>query len=447
MKLLIDKNLPKAHELFMSANAEAAGAFVSVSAEAAGAFVSASAEAAGAFVSASAEAAGANASEHELVFYSDRQPPAAELADCDVLLIRSVTKVDAELLAQAPNLKFVGTATIGTDHVDQPLLAEKGIRFVSAPGCNAIAVGEYILAAVLAVLFKGNQAALAINNNATDCVANSLSSVNLNAVVIGAGHTGTQVCQRLLALGMTVHVIDPPRQAAGLPAPEGTDYVDWTALAQADLVSCHVPLTREGEHATYHLFTAAELERLKSTVIFCNASRGPVVNAADLLAWRRKRPDVKLVLDVWEHEPAVNPDLVAVTEIATPHIAGHSIEGKIRGTYQLYQQWCEWQGVEPKMALHDVLPSELVFTDVAANAEISLAQIADWVAAVYAVRDDDQAFRQQGMTPAGFDQLRKNYRYRRELSAARLRKESDEAGDAISSRLQALGFQVEVERT
>lgn len=434
MKLLIDKNLPKAHELFVSANAEAAGAFVSASTEAAGASVSASAEAAG-------------ASEHELVFYSDRQPPAAELADCDVLLIRSVTKVNAELLVQAPNLKFVGTATIGTDHVDQALLADKGIRFVNAPGCNAIAVGEYILAAVLAVLFKGNEPTLA-----TAGVANSLYSTNLNAVVIGAGHTGTQVCQRLLALGMTVTVIDPPRQAAGLPAPEGTDYVDWTALAQADLISCHVPLTREGEHATYHLFTANELDRLKNTVVFCNASRGPVVNEKDLLAWKLKRPDVKLVLDVWEHEPAVNPDLVAVTEIATPHIAGHSIEGKIRGTYQLYQQWCEWQGIKPTVVLQDVLPSELVLTDVAVNAEISLTQIADWVAAVYAVRDDDQAFRQAGMTAVGFDQLRKNYRYRRELSAARLEcvsieSKNNEAGGAVEGRLQALGFQVEVERT
>lgn len=421
MKLLIDKNLPKATELFASA-----------------------------FNSASAG---------ELVFYSDRQPPAAELADCDVLLIRSVTKVDAELLAQAPKLKFVGTATIGTDHVDQAALAARGIQFVSAPGCNAIAVGEYILAALLAVLFKGQVG--------SGLAGSAGSGANLNAVILGAGHTGSQVCQRLLALGMAVTVIDPPRQAAGLPAPAGTEYGDWTALAQADIVSCHVPLTHDGEHATYHLFTATELEQLKSTVIFCNASRGPVVKAADLFAWKLKRPDAKLVLDVWEHEPAVNPDLVAVTEIATPHIAGHSIEGKIRGTYQLYQQWCAWQDIEPALDLNAVLPTELVL-DLALDlvletsaSEISLAQVTDWVAAVYPVRDDDQAFRQQGMTPAGFDQLRKNYRFRRELSAARVRLMNSytnsytnsqeltgtQAQQNDVSRLQALGFQVEVERT
>lgn len=382
MKFLIDQNLPKATELFATLP---------------------------------------NDKDIELVCFAARQPPLEHLRDCSVLLVRSITQVNRDLLNLAPQLAFVGTATIGTDHVEVSELQRRNIVFASAPGCNAIAVGEYILAALLQVANDRKQ-----------------QLKRQRAVVIGAGHTGREVCQRLVALDLDVRVIDPPLQRQGIAAPQGCQYGNRDDLATADVISLHVPLTRDGDNPTYHLVDDALLDELKDDVILMNASRGAVIDNTALLQWRKKRHDVDLILDVWEFEPNVDAQLVNCSTIATPHIAGHSMEGKIRGTFQLYEQICRWLEVAPISTLADVLPREPMqrITD---HGEIDQQKVANWVTAVYSVQQDDQAFRQFGLTAAGFDQLRKNYPLRRELSALMI-----QATAAESSKLKALGFNTQI---
>ncbi|MCH8501413.1 MAG: 4-phosphoerythronate dehydrogenase [Aliidiomarina sp.] len=356
----------------------------------------------------------------ELVFFASRQPPLEHLRDCSVLLVRSITQVNADLLQRAPQLRFVGTATIGTDHIDLAELEQRGIAFASAPGCNAIAVGEYILSALLHVASQRQQIL-----------------AGKRAVIFGAGHTGREVCQRLVALGLEVRVLDPPLQRQGIAAPPGCQYGDRTDLAGADVISLHVPLTQSGDDSTHHLVNSTLLDELKDDVILLNASRGAVIDNAALLQWRKGRPDVALILDVWEFEPNVDAELVRYCAIATPHIAGHSMEGKIRGTFQLYEEICRWLKVARTSTLADVLPQEPLHSR-SLQGEIDQQKVANWVTAVYSVHQDDQEFRKFGLTAAGFDQLRKNYPLRRELSALTI-----QVSAAKSNQLKALGFRTQ----
>lgn len=324
-----------------------------------------------------------------------RQIQAGQLADADALLVRSVTQVDAQLLSQAPRLKFVGSATIGTDHVDQALLAQRGIAFANAPGCNKISVGEYVISALL-VLAERHQLHLA----------------GMTLGVIGAGNTGSAVAERARALGMQVCLCDPPLAEAGDPR----EFVPYEVALCSDVVSFHVPLTREGPHATWHLLDEAALSVLDGEQILINACRGDVWDNQALLA-RQQGPDpLHLVMDVWEHEPDLLTELVPHTELATPHIAGYSLEGKVRGTYQVYQAFCDWLGQPADQAFAPLLP-------IAAVEQLVLQQAPDQdllkrlIHLVYDVRRDDALFRHGFSEPADFDRLRKHYPERREWSS------------------------------
>lgn len=354
--------------------------------------------------------------------FSGRVPPEADLLAADVLLIRSVTKVTPELLALAPQLKFVGTGTIGTEHVAIETLTERGIGFASAPGANAISVGEYVLAATLEL---AEQANLVLRGKL--------------AVVVGAGHTGIEAGQRLTALGMDVRYIDPEPI---LPKASKV-FSDWSILPQADLITFHVPLTTEGPHSTYHLMGAEQLALLKPQAILINASRGEVVNNEALLDRIKYGPLLYCALDVWEGEPAVNLELVQRVGLATPHIAGHSQEGKIRGSYKLYEalyNYFNWKG-EPIIESH-FMPAINVHQFTAPNllkGVLPQALVTEWVRSSYAIIADDREFRVHGITPEGFDRLRKKYQHRRELSATCVKVPA-----TFSNQCQQLGFKVEL---
>lgn len=376
MHFLIDENLPAANTLFGSCNGE----------------------------------------QQQLSFYSGRSIGAAQLAAAEVLLVRSVTRVDHALLDRAPNLRFVGTATIGTDHVDTFALAERNIGFANAAGCNAIAVGEYVLSAAL-------------------CVAErtKVDWRSKRALVVGAGNTGMQVAQRLAALGMQVAFIDPPLQAAGV----GLAYSDWSHLGSFDLVTCHVPLTKKGDNSTWHLLNEAKITALKPGATLINASRGAVVANQPLLKRLQEQGDLHVVLDVWEEEPKVNVDLVNLVAVATPHIAGHSMEGKIRGSFRLYEalhrhfNWCCAPLQEQAVLPPALLDTQHIYQP------LGQTDISRLVHGVYNIIEDDREFRKHGLTVAGFDQLRKEYRLRRELSAQRI-----SGSPAALAQLQQLGFRI-----
>ena len=251
----------------------------------------------------------------------------ATLAGADVLLVRSVTRVDEALLGGSL-VRFVGSATIGTDHVDRKYLDEAGISFAHAPGSNAQSVVEYVLAALLVA---GARRGAVLRDQTVG--------------VVGCGHVGGALAARLEALGARVLRNDPPRaeaaEAAGLPH----DFVPLaTVLAASDVVTLHPPLTRSGPHPTYHLIGAAELAAMRPDALLVNASRGAVVDNAALRDALEAGRIGSAVLDVWEHEPTPDPGLLRLAAVATPHIAGYSRDGKVTGTAMLHDALAEWLG-------------------------------------------------------------------------------------------------------
>ena len=350
----------------------------------------------------------------DVVALPGRQMQANDLQDADVLLVRSVTRVNADLLATSPKLAFVGTATIGTDHVDKALLASRNIPFYSAPGCNKYSVGDYVLSALL-VLAERYELDLAA----------------MTLAVIGAGNTGECVAGKAQALGMRVLRCDPPKARN---APDA-DFVDYQTALGADIVSFHVPITRDGPDATYHLLDAGQIAARPAGQILINASRGEVWDNRALLARQLSDKPLRLVMDVWENEPEPLAELVPHTEIATPHIAGYSLEGKARGTWMLYEALCHQLGREPRQDLRTLLPVADVQAVVPGRAP-DQALIKQLVHLIYDVRRDDARFRARLGIPGSFDEQRKHYPERRELSSLQIK------GEFACDMLGAAGFDI-----
>ncbi len=232
------------------------------------------------------------------------------VAHADALIVRSVTRVDAHLLAGS-RVRFVATATSGYDHIDRAWLAQQGIGFAHAPGCNATAVADWVIAALAALADKGHH-----------------TFADASVGVIGCGEVGGRVAARLAALGYRVHCHDPPRAAA-----EGCQgFVERASALACDVVTLHVPLTDTGPFATRHLIDAAAIQALPDGGILLNAARGGVVDEDALATRLDDGPDLAVAIDTWANEPAISTDLLTRVDIGTPHIAGHSHEGRLRAT-------------------------------------------------------------------------------------------------------------------
>ncbi|SDT40291.1 4-phosphoerythronate dehydrogenase [Pseudomonas asplenii] len=335
----------------------------------------------------------------------------AAVADADVLLVRSVTPVSRELL-EGSRVRFVGTCTIGTDHLDLGYFHEAGIHWSSAPGCNARGVVDYVLGSLL-----------------TLAEIEGVELVGRTYGVIGAGEVGGRLVKVLRGLGWKVLVCDPPRQAT-----EGGEYVDLEQIIeQCDVISLHTPLTRSGDLATWHLLDRERLQRLRPGAWLINAARGPVVDNAALREVLLDRDDLQAVLDVWEAEPQVDVELAALCLLGSPHIGGYSLDGRQRGTAQIYQAYCAFTGQEPVVRLEDLLP-EPGLAQITLNASCDLASaMATICRAVYDPRRDDANFRRSlvgsvAEQRAAFDLLRKHYPPRREIEglAVKINGESEE---------------------
>ena len=360
----------------------------------------------------------------EIITCPGRDMTPEQLIDVDVLLVRSITQVNNALLAKANKLRFVGTATIGCDHIDTELLAERGIAFASAPGCNKVAVGDYVLAALLTVAAHKHW---------------QLKDKTL--AVVGVGNTGSQVVQRATALGMTVLQCDPFKAQHGLTPNSRnspTDFVDLKQALTADIVSFHVPITQGGEHPTWHLLGNSQIDALECEQVLINACRGEVWDNAALLARQLGPAPLTLVMDVWEQEPNVLAPLVSHVLLATPHIAGYSLEGKARGTFALYQALAEHEQLALAHSLEQLLPTPAI-ARVELAASLDQALLARLVSLVYDISLDDAAFRAALGQPGFFDRLRKQYPERRELASLQLvlGQLTDDGPQA-----QALGFNV-----
>lgn len=344
----------------------------------------------------------------------------AALENVDLLLVRSVTRVDRELL-DGTAVKFVGTCTIGTDHLDLDYLEQAGIDWASAPGCNARGVVDYVLGSLLAL---------------AELRGDTLAQRSYG--VVGAGEVGGRLVEVMRGLGWDVRVCDPPRQAREAGGFVSLDEV----LAECDVVSLHTPLSMGGDWPTFHLFDQERLSNLRPGAWLINASRGAVVDNVALRDVLVQRPDIDAVLDVWEGEPQVDVELAGLCRIATPHIAGYSLDGKLRGTAQIYAAFCAVRGLEPAVELAQLMPgaalTELTFASCTEPADM----LATLCRAVYDPRRDDADFRRslvgdEARRRAGFDLLRKRYPARREIDGLGVRITGTNA--ALDTIVEALG--------
>ena len=357
----------------------------------------------------------------EVSLLSGRDMQAGQVRDADILLVRSVTRVDAALL-EGSAVRFVGSATIGFDHVDRGYLQQRGIGFATAPGSNATSAAEYVVSALM-VLSEQQGFELA----------------GKTVGIIGCGNVGSRVQQKLSVLGMQCRVNDPPLQAGG----GQDDFVSLDEVLQADIVTVHVPLTKAGRHPTFHLVNEALLQRLKPGAIFINTSRGAVADNRALEALLASRDDLSVVLDVWEDEPSISTPLLRQVDLGTPHIAGYSHDGKLRGTDMIYRAACEYFSQPVSWQVADEL-QRVAAIDLRSR-QAGNALVSAIVLGAYDVRQDDARLRatlslSAAERASAFDRLRKDYPVRREFTESTVL--LDDPAGAAGKLLSGLGFAV-----
>lgn len=329
---------------------------------------------------------------------------AADLKYVDVLLIRSGTRVEPELIEGSP-VRFIGTATAGTDHVNIPYLENKGIPFFNAPACNAESVVEYILSALFTLVERKSE-----------------SLVGKKLGIVGAGNVGGRLARRLPGLGLDVLVYDPflyPNEKPADDLPFTVTSFD-ELVEESDIVTIHTPLTRSGSHPTFHMFDESVLRRLKPNAWLLNAARGAVIDNEALLQVMNLGHLGAVVLDVFENEPAVNHELLEKADLATPHIAGHSFEGKVNGTIQIYESMTGHFNVDGGWNPEEVLkasPEDLLEHSWSAEKDTE-AGLRELLKEMYDIEADDATFRASLSKPAEehgpyFLKLRKEYPRRR----------------------------------
>lgn len=327
---------------------------------------------------------------------------AAQVADADVLLVRSVTQVNRQLL-EGSRVRFVASATSGIDHVDTDWLQQQGIGFAHAPGCNADSVVEYVLSAI---------------NILSEPLGFTLGDQVVG--IIGKGHVGGRLLGRLERSGVRCLVYDP-----FAPASDPAQQAELDALLEeANIISVHTPLTTDGEYPTFHLLDAHRLGLMRAGSVLINSSRGAVVDNRALLA-RLRQDDITAVLDVWESEPDIDLELLRHVAIATPHIAGYSLDAKIRGTDMIYQAVCCYFGLPVQVRINSVMSLPVLRSITFSSDVVAIDAVTTALRAVYDVRRDDNRMRlalrqREEAVSVAFDTLRKSYPERREFQSLKV---------------------------
>jgi erythronate-4-phosphate dehydrogenase len=355
----------------------------------------------------------------DIVELPGRSISADDVADADILIVRSITQVNESLLKNS-KVRFVGSCTIGMDHVDTQYLDQRGIKYTNAPGCNANSVVEYLLSC-LSILTE----------------THGMDWNKLSVGIVGYGNVGSLLAQRLKKLGMRFCAYDP-----FLSDPELVSFEDVLAC---DVITLHVPLTTDTDYPTYHLFNAEVLARLQAHQVLINASRGAVIDNQALLAALNQENSFTAILDVWENEPVIDLALARKVLIGTPHIAGYSYDGKVAGTEMVYRTLCQHVGFPVRHTSGQFLEepplAQMTFT--------STADV-DWsihtaIRACFDVRHDHSLLQTSLHLPeaqraAAFDQFRKTYRCRREFSGIKVKLK--QVDSELHTKFKALGFKI-----
>ncbi|MHC4574916.1 MAG: 4-phosphoerythronate dehydrogenase, partial [Planctomycetota bacterium] len=298
------------------------------------------------------------------------------VTDADVLLVRSITRVDADLLAGS-KVRFVGTATIGFEHVDVEYLSKNHIGFASAPGSNANSVAEYIVAALLSV---GKKHGIELEGKSIG--------------IIGVGNVGSRVEKKAEALGMKVYLNDPPLQRQT----GDSKYLPIEELCDCDIITLHTPLTFEGIDKTFHLADEKFFDSLNPGCMFINTARGAVTDTGALKAAIQSGKLGAVVLDVWENEPNVDVELLRMVDLSTPHIAGYSLDGKIAGMIMIYEAGCKYFGLKATRTIEDFLPEPQVPRIIVDSTTENEQEILhETVQRVYCINRDDFNMREVAM--------------------------------------------------
>jgi erythronate-4-phosphate dehydrogenase len=384
----------------------------------------------------------------------------AKLASIDALLIRSTTKVNEHLLSLMPRLKFVATATAGYDHLDISAIESRNICWHAAGGCNAQAVAQYVTCAILHL-----------------ASADNFIIADKTIAIVGHGNVGKTVALVLRAFGAKLVIYDPPqaallkafeqvaslRHARGdsdelknshaepLRANSDVHYASFDEVVKADIICMHAPYNSHAQYPSFHLFNKEVLAKLTPNQYLINAGRGELIDNHALLSLFEQNESkglksVQVVLDVWENEPDILQALVKHLRFATAHIAGHTLEGKARGTHIVYEHLCRFKQLESAVTLEDLLPKYEQQIDITLMQELSMLDEDDhiklqaWLKklcdCVYLIQNDDSVFRASVAQSNGFATIRREYPIRREFSVLDIKTPNKN----ISKLMRDLGF-------
>ena len=340
--------------------------------------------------------------------------------DADALIIRTRTKCNARLL-EGSKVRFIATATIGYDHIDTGWCESNGIKWTNAPGCNSWSVQQYIgsllvtMSRQMGFSFKGKTLG-----------------------VVGVGNVGSKVARLAALLGFRVLLCDPPRARKEGQGPfVSIDEI----IGRSDIITLHVPLIRDGEDATFHMFDSSRLALMNQNQILINSSRGEVVDGAALKNALAQKKILAASLDVWENEPQIDPELLSLLFTGTPHIAGYSVDGKATGTTMSVQALGKFFNLPCKDWEVTEVPPSLQPTEFSIDVTGKTPQevLADAILHTYDIKNDDAALRAD---VASFEKQRSHYPVRREFPAFSVKTLNDDTGRSTVF-LREAGFYIE----
>jgi erythronate-4-phosphate dehydrogenase len=353
----------------------------------------------------------------DVVYVNGKSIGREDLKDADALIVRTRTRCNEELLG-GTKVKFVGTATIGFDHIDTRWCEANGIKWTNAPGCNSSSVKQYIASTLISIAEK---------------FGFSLADRVLG--VVGVGNVGSKIIRLADLLGMKVYLCDPPKVRS-------TGTCGFISLAgiirECDIITFHVPLTLDGQDKTYHMINEKLLSSLNPGTVIINSSRGEVADTAALKYAVKQKQVTAIALDVWEKEPDIDPDLLEMCSLATPHIAGYSVDGKANGTSMIIQELSKHFGLElDDWTAEDLIRPLQPMLEIDCMGRSVEEILKTAILHTYDVREDDRKLR---TNPGSFEKLRGEYPPRREFEAYTLKLKN--ADQNVIKTCEKLGFKI-----